>query len=136
MRWLLVVAGALAITACGSSDSETDAPAVEASTAPTAVTPLVGTYGAAGADGQPWTTQLAADGTYRNTVGGEVTESGRWNQTGDQLCFTPESSPTATATGAATPAAICQTLVMVNPDGNLVLRDGNGQQTTAPRLPS
>lgn len=131
MKRLVVLACAFALAACGSDAS--DGGSAEAAPRPSA-TPatvpaeLVGTYGAQGTDGQEWTTTLGADGTYRNTIGGQVTESGTWSRTGDAICFTP--SPAAGDSATQT----CQTLLNVNEDGSLVVRDAGGQETTAPRL--
>ncbi|MEO5707002.1 MAG: hypothetical protein ABIT10_06190 [Alteraurantiacibacter sp.] len=133
MKRLLVLAGALALAACGNDAGDGEpAPVDSAPTSPTTVpSPLAGTYGATGADGAPWTTMLEADGRYRNTVAGELTESGTWAQTGDQLCFTPTPQPgDSSSAGRQT----CQTLLNVNDDGSLVVRDESGQETTAPRI--
>lgn len=131
MKRLLVLAGAVALAACGSgaSDGESANAAPVPSAAATQVpAELVGTYGAQGVDGKAWTTTLATDGSYRNTVAGELTESGSWSKMGDAICFTP--TPAAGSAAAQT----CQTLVNVNEDGSLVVRDEAGQETTAPRL--
>jgi hypothetical protein len=135
MKRFVVLAGALALAACdtGTSEVDTAPPPSDSDTAAAGTVPasLAGTYGATGADGAPWTTVLEADGRYRNTVGGELTESGTWAQTGDQLCFTlTPPSGNSGATGQQT----CQTLLNVNDDGSLVVRDATGQETTAPRI--
>lgn len=131
MKRVLVLASALALAACGNgaSDGESANAAPTPSATPSPVpSELVGTYGAQGSDGKAWTTTLAADGSYRNTVAGELTESGSWNKAGDAICFTPTP-------GAGTaPDQTCQTLVNVTEDGSLVVRDEAGQETTAPRL--
>jgi hypothetical protein len=133
MKRLLVLAGAVALAACGSGagDGESANAAPVPSTAPSQVpVDLVGTYGAQGVNGQAWTTTLAADGSYRNTVAGELTESGSWSKSGDAICFTP------TPAAGEAPDQTCQTLVNVTEDGSLVVRDEAGQETTAPRLRS
>jgi hypothetical protein len=133
MKRLLVLAGALALAACGSepAEGETTPVATAPDAAGTVPASLAGTYGAAGADGAPWTTVLQADGRYRNTVDGELTESGTWAQTGDQLCF--DATPQPGESGSAR-RRTCQTLLNVNDDGSLVVRDASGQETTAPRI--
>ena len=80
-------------------------------------------------DGQPWTSALNANGTYQNTIGGEVSEAGTWTQVEDQLCFMPQSAPGETAREQT-----CLTVLSVNRDGSLVLADAQGNQTTAPRI--
>jgi hypothetical protein len=127
----MVLAGVLALAACGSAPDSGDAANAAPTPSPTAdqvSAELAGTYGAQGTDGQAWTTTLGADGTYRNTVAGEQTESGTWQKSGDEICFTPV--PVA---GEA-PAQTCQTLLNVNDDGSLVVRDDAGVESTAPRL--
>lgn len=133
MKRVFVLAGAVALAACGNDSGAAESAAVEVapSAAATVSTSLAGTYGSTGSDGAPWTTVLGADGRYRNTVAGEMTESGTWGQTGDQLCFTPTPQSDANA-GSGQPT--CQTLLNVNDDGSLVVRDAAGQETTAPRI--
>lgn len=131
MKRLVVLAGAFALAGCGSGsvpDDSASAAPVPSATPAQVPAELVGTYGGDGSDGRAWTTTLAADGTYRNTVAGELTESGSWNKSGEQICFTPVPA----AGEEATPT--CQTLLTVNDDGSLVVRDQDGQETTAPRL--
>lgn len=129
MKRVVVLAGALTLAACGSGTNNGETAAPASSAAPAQVpAELVGTYGADGADGRPWTTTMRADGTYRNTVDGDLTESGTWDKTGDAICFT------ATPIAGADPVRTCQTLVKINDDGSLVVRDEGGQETTAPRL--
>lgn len=131
MKRVMVLAGVLALAACGSAPDSGDAANAAPAPSPTAVqvsAELAGTYGAEGADGQLWTTTLGADGTYRNTVAGEQTESGTWQKSGEEICFTPV--PMA----GETPTQTCQTLLSVNDDGSLVVRDDAGLETTAPRL--
>ncbi|MES2698846.1 MAG: hypothetical protein V4647_04475 [Pseudomonadota bacterium] len=133
MKRVFVLAGALALAACGNDSGAAESAAVEVapSAAATVPTSLAGTYGATGSDGAPWTTMLGADGRYRNTVAGELTESGTWAQTGDQLCFTVTPQPGDSASAGR---QTCQTLLNVNDDGSLVVRDASGQETTAPRI--
>ena len=132
MKRVLVLAGALALAACGSGTDEAESASAAPTPSPSAAnqipSELVGTYGADGADGQAWTTTLGADGTYRNTVAGELTESGTWTKAGEAICFTP------TPSAGQAPAQTCQTLLNINDDGSLVVRDEGGQETTAPRL--
>ena len=128
----------LTLAACGGQDTPAAPPSPAASAAAPAAdsaAALAGTYGAARADGMPWTTTLQADGRYSNTMAGQVTESGRWTRAGDQLCFTASVDGAAQGSATATPPVqVCQTLVAVNPDGGLVVRDAGGHETTAPRL--
>lgn len=133
MKRVFVLAGALALAACGNDSGAAESAAVEVppTAATTVPSTLVGTFGATGADGAPWTTVLGADGRYRNTVAGELTESGTWAQTGDQLCFTPTPQP---GNSGNADQQTCQTLLNVNDDGSLVVRDAAGQETTAPRI--
>ena len=137
MKRVLVVSGLLlTLAACGGQDTPAAPASAAATPSPVAAdsaAALAGTYGAARADGTPWTTTLQADGRYSNTMAGQVTESGRWTRAGDQLCFTADRNVDQAAV-ATPPAQVCQTLVAVNTDGSLVVRDASGQETTAPRL--
>lgn len=131
MKWTWAMVGTMALAAC--SGGQDDAGTTGQSQAAPLVTPapsnLAGTYGAAGVDGQPWTSSLNADGSYQNTIGGEVSEAGTWTQAEDQLCFSPEAAPDEAAREQT-----CLTVLSVNQDGSLVLADAQGNQTTAPRI--
>lgn len=133
MKWIWALAGAMALSACGNGAGT--ATLGEQSQAATVPSPqpnaIAGIYGANGVDGQPWTSELAADGTYRNTIAGQVSEAGTWSHADNRLCFRPEGDA-----DQATPATTCLTVIEVSPDGSLVLSDDAGNQTTAPRLPS
>lgn len=133
MRKLVVLAGALALAACGGSDNaaEADAPAEVEATTPAADDPLVGNFGGVTEDGKAWTSAMNADGTYQDTLDGEVAETGTWTHEGDQVCFAP-----AAEEGEAAAASSCLTLLNVNDDGSLLMTDAEGNETTVPRLPN
>jgi hypothetical protein len=131
MKVYLALAGALALSACDNNGADA-APSGSDQATVTATPPpanLTGTYGANGVDGQPWTSSLNADGTYQNTIAGQVSEVGKWSHTDNRLCFEPDA-----ADGQPAPEATCLTLVETAPNGSLVLADEAGNQTTAPRI--
>lgn len=132
MKKLAVIGSALLLVACGSGDDAvaTDAPAEAAATTPAADDPLVGNFGGTTADGKAWTSAMSADGTYQDTLDGEVAETGTWTHEDDQVCFTPAAEAGSAATGT------CLTLLNVNDDGSLVMADAEGTETTVPRLPN
>ncbi|MFC3099564.1 hypothetical protein [Altererythrobacter lauratis] len=124
---LVGIVAATLLSACGSGDNS----AGTATPTPTPAapdSPLVGVYGGTDMDGNNWTSQINADGTYVDTVGGELSESGTWTHSGNQVCFTAQS-----ADGPA-PSPTCLTLVNVNDDGSLLMADQVGNETTVPRL--
>ena len=93
MKKLLIVASALAITACSQAeeaDTEdmAEATATEAA-APVAIDgmPTPGMYKVTDADGQVYMENVKADGTYETTKDGELFRTGRWEQPSpDQYC--------------------------------------------------
>lgn len=128
MKKLVVIAAATLISACGSGDNGSADTATPA-TAPAAQnSALVGVYGGTDMDGNAWSSQMNADGTYTDTVGGEVTETGTWTHSGDQLCFTAQSVE------GPSPTPTCLTLININDDGSLLMADPEGNETTVPRL--
>lgn len=134
MKKLLAVAGALALAACGGADDaavDTGDQTAEAAPASTSIagSPLVGTYGGSDDQGGSWTSTINADGTYEDTVGGEVTDTGRWTHEGDQICFDKDVME------GESPDQTCLTLVNINDDGSLLMRDSDGAEMNVPRLP-
>ncbi|MFC3096394.1 hypothetical protein [Alteraurantiacibacter palmitatis] len=128
MKKLVVIVAATLLSACGSGDNGS-ADAVTPTPSPAAPnSPLIGVYGGTDMDGNSWTSQINADGTYTDTVGGEVSETGVWTHSGDQVCFTAQSAE------GPSPAPTCLTLVNVNDDGSLLMADPEGNETTVPRL--
>ncbi len=131
MRNIIAMASACALVACGSA--EADVEPVDA-TAGTEVetafvdSPLVGTYGGTTEDDEPWTSTINADGTYEDSVAGEVTETGTWSHTDDEICFNPAVMEGETA------EQTCMTLLEVNDDGSLHMRGPDGSEMTVPKL--
>ena len=132
MKKFVAIAGALALSACGGGDeAAVDTAATDTTTEVADVatdSALVGAYGGTGEDGQAWTSTINADGSYVDTVGGEVTETGGWTETGDQVCFDPEVMEGETANQT------CMTLVNVNDDGSLALLSAEGEEMTVQKL--
>ncbi len=128
MRNFVVFVGALALAACGSGDDA--AAEAEAPVAAAADDPLVGNFGGTTEDGKAWTSAMNADGTYQDTLDGEVAETGTWTHQDDQVCFNPAVEGGETATNT------CLSLLNVNDDGSLLMADGEGTETTVPRLPN
>lgn len=127
MKACFALAAALVLSACGGGD-DAATPEGGAPVAPAADSPLIGNYGGSDMDGNSWTSQMNADGTYRDTLNGEVSETGTWTHENDQVCFTP--APVDNVAASAT----CLTLVNVNDDGSLLMADAEGNETTVPRL--
>ena len=80
---------ALLLTACGGADNAADADApAEVAQADTPAS-SAGTY-VGGAAGEEMTSVLAADGTFSDTLNGEVVRSGTWEDNIRGTCFTEE----------------------------------------------
>ncbi|TIX49979.1 hypothetical protein [Alteraurantiacibacter aquimixticola] len=129
MKKFVALAGAFALAACGG-DADVEAPeeAAEATAEAVVESPLVGAYGGTTDDGEAWTSTINADGTYEDTVAGEVSETGSWTHEGDQVCFNP------TVMEGEVADQTCLTLINVNEDGSLVMTDQDGNEMTVPRL--
>jgi hypothetical protein len=130
MKTYIALAAALALASCGSGDEAVGSADGQGETPAAAApdSPLIGTYGSTDMDGNSWTSAMNADGTYQDTMNGEVTETGTWTHLDDQVCFTPAPIDGATAD------ATCLTLINVNDDGSLLMSDGTGAETTVPRI--
>lgn len=117
MRSLVLIATAIALSACSQGAEE--APAAEADTAPAAANAAVaapagtsalaaadaaGTYTVSWADGTTTETTINADGTYIDTMGGEETARGTWEVKEGRSCLTPEGGAELCWTDSA-PAA-------------------------------
>ena len=130
MKKITAIVAAMALAACGGNDvEETDAGMADnAGTAqPTApVTPTAaGTYVGTDENGQEWTSQLNADGTYQDTMGGEVTETGSWTERNGQTCFLQdivEGDPAAEEN--------CWTLSTPDAQGNVTITNAEGEEMT------
>ena len=132
MKQLIAFAGALALASCGGGDDADvagtdEAPVAEVETA-AAESPLVGSYGGTTEDGEPWTSSINADGSYEDTVAGEVTETGSWTHIDDEICFNPAVMEGETA------EQTCMALLEVNEDGSLHLRDPDGKDMTVSKI--
>ncbi|BBC72997.1 conserved hypothetical protein [Altererythrobacter sp. B11] len=122
----LALAGTLAgslslLAACSAqepAEQETDnAPLVEE--APPSA--MAGSYEITLEDGRALSRFLAADGTYIDSVGGDIIAQGSWQEEGDRLCLSA-----GTAEGET-----CYTLTKPAADGTLTITSENGQTLTA-----
>lgn len=123
MKKIIAVAGAIALAACGSGEAEVEE-VVEEVEEP-AVSAVAGTYTGTTEDGTEWTSVLNPDGTYQDTVGDEVVESGTWTDGDGQTCFTE-----TTAEGEEPAEASCFTVGEVGEDGSVEITDAEGETMT------
>ena len=111
MRIALLLAGALALAACGNRDAEKTAtmnePAAGATaagnmaTANPALAASAGTYEMRAAGGQAMTQTLRPDGTFTTMTNGQQTAAGTWRVNGQQICTTPQGATETCLTGGA-----------------------------------
>ncbi|OBX20336.1 hypothetical protein A9995_00995 [Erythrobacter sp. QSSC1-22B] len=97
MRKYLILAAFATLAACGASDAPVDGDTARGTgmdAAPASDDPagaeMVGTYEVIAEDGTAVLQTVNADGTYVETVDGDVIERGTWHQKGDQMCYDPE----------------------------------------------
>jgi hypothetical protein len=95
MKKLVLVAMLIgALAACGDAAEEADDPAGPVATETVAAESWAGTYEFE-VDGETTTAVMMADGTYTDTVDGEVVESGTWEENAEgQVCFDPAGEDT------------------------------------------
>jgi len=90
MRKLVLIAAVAALSGCNQNKAEPAPAASDAAAAtPAAVATaasMAGTYEYT-YEGKPTTTVAKEDGTYEDTQGGKVIESGKWSQANGQTCF-------------------------------------------------
>ena len=80
---------ALLLTACGGAENATDADAPADATQTDTPVSSAGTY-VGGAAGQEVTSVLSPDGTFTDTLNGEVIRSGTWEDNIRGTCFVEE----------------------------------------------
>ena len=118
---LAALAGALA--ACGDAAEEADDTAT-AEAAAAAEETMAGTY-EFDVDGKTTTAVLTPEGTYTDSVDGEVVESGTWMDMDGKTCFNPE--------GDDTPET-CFTVGETGPDGTFVATGEDGTVLTIKKV--
>ncbi len=128
MKKIIVMASALALGACSAADTGADE-VVEEEVVVAEVSPVAGTYAGSGEDGESWTSTLAPDGTYEDTINGEVTETGTWTETAGLTCFVVD-----VAEGEVAEEAECFTVGEVAEDGTVVVTNAAGEQSTLTKV--
>lgn len=115
---------ALALAACGDAAEESDDP-VPAATETVASEGWPGTYEFE-VDGRTTTSTLLADGTYTDTVDGEVVQSGQWEENAaGKVCFDPAGDEAAIA---------CYAAGEVADDGTMVVTPDEGEPLTVRKI--
>ena len=124
MTRLLACIAALSLAACGGPDmgdaEQTTTPAPSMAR----MTPddLAGTYRSTTEDGLEALSILDPDGTYRDTIAGETTETGTWTGDDRQVCFTSDAG-----SGASPGTPVCFNLGAVADDGTVVITNSDGE---------
>ena len=131
MKRIVLVAALATVTACSQSEPAPEATEEAAAPAPAAPSlaadggPAVGTYRVTTSDGKVVIEEVRADGTYTDTVDGEVVETGRWEQKSpEQYCYTKDEA------GATQE---CNTEA-VDADGVWTSKDSEGKVATVERV--
>lgn len=131
MRWAAVTGLAFALAACGGAAEESDDPMPAAPAPAPAPEVVAAADGWAGTyefeiGGKKTTAVLMAEGTYSDTVDGEIVESGVWHENAEgQVCFDPigEQAP-----------PICYTAGERAEDGSLVVTPDDGEPLTVKKV--
>ncbi len=91
MKKIVALASVFALAACGGSEADQAAGEdVAMEDAGPAMPDSAGTYMAANEDGAEWVLVLNDDGSYEESVGGEVAASGPWEDTMRGTCLKAE----------------------------------------------
>ena len=97
MKRIMLVAALATVAACSQAEPAPEATEEAAAPAPAAPSlaadggPATGTYRVNTSDGKVVIEEVRADGTYVDTIDGEVVETGRWEQKSpEQFCFTKD----------------------------------------------
>ena len=88
MKKAILAAGLFALAGCNQSEPAPEP--TETAAAPMPGAEWVGTYTEAGDNGTTITSVINADGTYTDSDGAELNESGTWSMDGANICFDPE----------------------------------------------
>ncbi|WP_336986377.1 hypothetical protein [Altererythrobacter aquiaggeris] len=128
MKRIAIIAGVSLMAAC--SPAETEAPAEEAVAEAVVEAPaeesMAGTYNVTSEDGNGVTT-IAEDGTFTNTVDGEVTDTGTFARVDGKSCFTSSKEGSV---------AECWTDAEPAADGSWTATSDDGRVVTVVRAPA
>lgn len=128
MKKFAVIAGALALAACGGGNDAAEGDAAPVDTAAVATTDVAnagGTYTGTAEDGATWTAELNADGTYKFTQGGETTQFGKWEDNIRGTCLTED-----TGDAAAPASEMCYAFGVPAADGAVTVTGPDGESFT------
>lgn len=130
MRKLVLVAGVLALSACGGEADVAEEETAVVEEEVVEVPSVVGTYVATTEDGTEWTGTINADGTTVVEVGGEVVETGTWRSADDgTTCFIND-----TEEGEEPDEEDCMTFGEVQEDGTLEVVGSDGETDTLTKV--
>lgn len=125
MKRFVVIAGVLALGACGESAPEAEPAAEESAEAqPADMSAWEGGYTFAYEDGSEASLVIAADGTYQSTRDGETVSGVITLGDGGAFCYTPEGSEEAE----------CWTNGEANEDGSWPSTSDQGNSVTVSRI--
>ena len=124
MKKFALLAGIAALAAC-SQEAPTNEEVAEPVAATAPMDSIVGTYEETTPEGKTVTTRINEDGTYTESVDGEVTESGSWTQADGKDCFDPE--------GDHTPQR-CFTTTAIAEDGTFTATNDAGESITVKKI--
>lgn len=127
MKKIFAIAAIMALSACGG-DADVEDVVVE-DVAVVEVSPAAGTFTGTTEDGTVWTSVLNEDGTYIDTTGGEVTETGSWTDTNGQICFVPD-----VAEGEEPGPTTCSTMGEIAEDGTVTVTSAEGEEMTIQKV--
>jgi len=122
MKTILALCGVAALAACSSPEPEEQAEAEPAETA--APSEMAGSYEVALEDGTVLSSFLAEDGTFIESVGGEVTSSGNWTDEDGKICFEPSGDQ----------PAMCYTVGDIADDGTFTATPDQGDPITVKKV--
>lgn len=127
MRTILLATALLTLGACQKAEAPAPAPEETAAAAPsgTASGSIAGTYEETGADGKTVTTVIKEDGSYTESIEGNVTESGTWSSKDGKDCFDPEGDTAPTR---------CFTTSEMAPDGTFTATPEKGEPITVKKV--
>lgn len=120
MKKIVAIAGIFALAACGGEETETADLETEEEVATMTASDPSGTYSMTSEEGEEVTWVLNEDGTYEQMAGGEVIQSGTWEETIRGTCLTAEGGEGEQCYNFGQPGPD-GTVEVTGPDGETVM---------------
>ncbi|AKH41693.1 hypothetical protein FHS61_002183 [Altererythrobacter atlanticus] len=123
MKKITVLCGLAVLAACSSPESNDADAEGDASAAPSAVSAMAGSYEIVTDDGTI-SSFLAEDGSYIESMDGDIVSMGSWREEGGKTCFDPTTDE----------PPMCYTIGDIGDDGTFTATPDEGDPITVKKV--